>query len=687
MSIFNIYSGCNALTKVIIDNLSSWCKISFQEDYYSNNPLYYAKHLYYSDNTEITELVIPEDVTTIGDYSFCGGSFITSVSLPNSVTYIGNRAFYECNGLSKVITKSLSSWLKIVFENEFSNPLCYAKHLYDSNGQEITELNIPENVTIINKYAFIGCENITKVTLNSNDVTSAAYDKYSNLGKMFGAGLKEVIIGDGVKSIGTYAFYSYGSPTNIANITLGDNISSIDTQSFNHSYSKIYTNKGTKTVLALWKAGYDVYDINKNFIEKPSLKKSSSTQTTLLLYLNGYYNEYTYTLNGKNYVGGVINLSGLRPNYSVDLGYLTISLDDVKYQLNYSHYFSTSPITPSVKKAASSASSLTLKGTYTKGDAEVSKMTITVNKTSKDGDSITITGLNPNTTYRATYTITVKYGDNLENTYDYTSTSDIKTEALTLTPQQPKVVSLGNVIVSAEANVDDEEKNVGFEWRRTDWTDSFQSNTGTANMVEGTMEGFIRNLNTEKLWKFRPYYLADNGTYYYGDWVGIDPTNVSYFEPTVHTYAKIEISGNTALVKGYALSGSDDVTVQGFKYWKSEGSGSNRVSSTDIPSNAKTIEASGTVMEVSLSDLDYDSSYNYVVFATTSKGTYYGEIKTFKTANAPTGIDTIKMDNASTDGVHEIARFNMQGRRIAIPEKGINIVKMSDGTTKKVLVK
>ena len=688
VSIGNLaFSGCNALTKVIIDNLSSWCKISFQEDYYSNNPLYYAKHLYYSDNTEITELVIPEDVTTIGDYSFCGGSFITSVSLPNSVTYIGNRAFYECNGLSKVITNSLSSWLKIVFENEFSNPLCYAKHLYDSNGQEITELIIPENVTIINKYAFIGCENITKVTLNSNDVTSAAYDKYSNLGKMFGAGLKEVIIGDGVKSIGTYAFYSYGSPTNIANITLGDNISSIDTQSFNHSYSKIYTNKGTKTVLALWKAGYNVYDINKNFIEKPSLKKSSSTQTTLTLYLIGYYNEYTYTLNGKDYDGKPIKLTGLRPNYSAELGYLTISLDDVKYQLNYSHYFSTSPITPSVKKAAASASSLTLKGSYSKGDAEVSKMTITVNKTSKDGDSITITGLNPNTTYRATYTITVKYGDNLENTYDYTSTSDIKTEALTLTPQQPKVVSLGNVIVSAEANVDDEEKNVGFEWRRTDWSDSFLSNTGTANMVEGTMEGYIRNLNTEKLWKFRPYYLADNGTYYYGDWVGIDPTNVSYFEPTVHTYAKIEISGNTALVKGYALSGSDDVTVQGFKYWKSEGSGSNRVSSTDIPSNAKTIEASGTVMEVSLSDLDYDSSYNYVVFATTSKGTYYGEIKTFKTANAPTGIDTIKMDNASTDGVHEIARFNMQGRRIAIPEKGINIVKMSDGTTKKVLVK
>lgn len=26
--------------------------------------------------------------------------------------------------------------------------------------------------------------------------------------------------------------------------------------------------------------------------------------------------------------------------------------------------------------------------------------------------------------------------------------------------------------------------------------------------------------------------------------MGLDPTNTSYFEPTVHTYAKIEVEGN-----------------------------------------------------------------------------------------------------------------------------------------------
>ena len=201
------------------------------------------------------------------------------------------------------------------------------------------------------------------------------------------------------------------------------------------------------------------------------------------------------------------------------------------------------------------------------------------------------------------------------------------------------------------------------------------------------MEGYIRNLNTDKLWKFRPYYLADNGTYYYGEWIGLDPTNISYFEPTVHTYSQIGIEGNTASVKGYALGGSDEITVQGFMYWKNESSSSNRVPSTDVPSTATKVEVSGTIMEVNLSNLDYESSYSYVAFATTSQGTYYGEIKTFETESAPTDINGIKVDNATTVSIHEIARYNMHGRRITNEEKGINIIKMSDGTTKKVFVK
>ncbi len=80
------------------------------------------------------------------------------------------------------------------------------------------------------------------------------------------------------------------------------------------------------------------------------------------------------------------------------------------------------------------------------------------------------------------------------------------------------------------------------------------------------------------------------------------------FEPTVHTYARINIEGNTALVRGYALRGTDNVTVQGFMYWrqvneaKERGDGQHRAPA--IPKDAMTVEASGRVMEAQLTGLD-----------------------------------------------------------------------------------
>ena len=264
-----------------------------------------------------------------------------------------------------------------------------------------------------------------------------------------------------------------------------------------------------------------------------------------------------------------------------------------------------------------------------------------------------------------------------------------------MTTKDPKVISVGNVIVSAEANLSDEEENVGFEWRRTDWTSDFSSNTGAAYLFGEKMEGYIRNLNTEKLWKVRPYYLSNSGTYYYGDWKGIDPTNTSYFEPTVHTYAKIEVKGNTALIKGYALQGTDGVKVQGFKYWRrvsqapsTDGAEAKARRAPTIPSNAVTVEASGQVMTKELTNLGYDTDYTFVAFITTNKGeTFYGEEQSFTTSSDPVGIEDIEASSEEKLVSGAPRYYDLQGHQLNNPIRGINIVKMSDGTTKKIFVK
>ena len=85
------FRGCSGLKKVIVPDLAAWCSISFSN--YSSNPLYYAHRLYSDEYTKITNLVIPEGVTSIGDYSFYYCTSLTSVTIGESVTSIGTNAF------------------------------------------------------------------------------------------------------------------------------------------------------------------------------------------------------------------------------------------------------------------------------------------------------------------------------------------------------------------------------------------------------------------------------------------------------------------------------------------------------------------------------------------------------------------------------------------------------------------
>ena len=308
---------------------------------------------------------------------------------------------------------------------------------------------------------------------------------------------------------------------------------------------------------------------------------------------------------------------------------------------------------------------------------------IVSSKITVDGEEITneFSGLEPDENVDLVMSIT--YRDVNKKSYTLNLKRTLQKGTVTLTTLQPRVASPGNVIVAAESNIDDEETNVGFEWRRTDWTDDFNSNSGTAYLYEGVMEGYIRNLNTEKLWKVRPYYESASGKRYYGEWVGLDPTNTSYFEPTVHTYATVGVSGNEAEVKGYVMRGSDNTVQQGFKYWP-QAAGARGAAGVNVPGDAQTVTATGNVMTATLKGLQYNTEYCIVAFATTSEGeTFYGELQQFQT-----GIDTAGIESAgATATATETARYDLRGHRLSSPQRGVNIIRMSDGTVRKVVVK
>ena len=189
------FSGCGGLTRVSIGDIATWCAIDFDDA--EANPLRYAHNLYLNGES-VTELVIPNNVTSIGDYALEGCSGLTSIEIPSSVTSIGEGAFYNCSGLTR-ITFGANSQLTSIGKDAF----------YYCNG--LTKIEIPSGVTSIGDGAFYYCSGLTSVAIPSG-VTSIGEGAFYNCG-----GLTRITFGANsqLTSIGKEAFFYCSGLTSI----------------------------------------------------------------------------------------------------------------------------------------------------------------------------------------------------------------------------------------------------------------------------------------------------------------------------------------------------------------------------------------------------------------------------------------------------------------------------------------
>ena len=216
---YDAFYNCIYLTSVNISDIAAWCSIHFTG--INSNPLTYAHRLYLNDE-EITNLTIPDGVTTIGNSSFSGCTGLTSVTIPDCLTSIGNSAFIDCTGLISVKITDITSWYSIKFKDKNSNPLAYAHRLY-LNDEEITDLTIPDGVTTIENSAFIGCTSLTSVTIPKSVTSIGEYAFYGC------TGLSSFIIPNSVTTIGGYAFYDC---TGLTSVTIPNSVTTIGEYAF-----------------------------------------------------------------------------------------------------------------------------------------------------------------------------------------------------------------------------------------------------------------------------------------------------------------------------------------------------------------------------------------------------------------------------------------------------------------------
>ncbi len=177
----------------------------------------------------LSNTVIPDDVTAIGECAFLNCDAITSIAIPSSVTTIGYSAFEGCDNLSSIeisnsaisftdAFKGCSSITTIVLSGSITNIVDDAF----KNCENLNSVVIPNSVTSIGNYAFAGCIGLTSITI-PNSVTSIGYDAFKNC-----ENLNSVAIPNSVTSIGRGAF----SGTGLTSITIPSGITTINPEVF-----------------------------------------------------------------------------------------------------------------------------------------------------------------------------------------------------------------------------------------------------------------------------------------------------------------------------------------------------------------------------------------------------------------------------------------------------------------------
>lgn len=245
----------SAVTEYIPTPDDSFASGEFEIDIYDGK----ATINYYKGNS--TTLEIPSEidgypVNAIGEAAFYFCSSITEVTIPDSVTTVGDNAFGFCQNLEKInVSKNnptLCSDGGILFSKDKSVLIAYPCGKSDTSYEipgtvtaigsafdgcsSLEEITIPSSVTAIGDRAFYYCDNLSEIRIPGS-VTTIGENAFG-----YCESLERIVISDSVTSIGENAFYNC---INLTEIDIPNSVDSIGNHAFADCFklSAIYVSK------------------------------------------------------------------------------------------------------------------------------------------------------------------------------------------------------------------------------------------------------------------------------------------------------------------------------------------------------------------------------------------------------------------------------------------------------------
>ena len=235
--IYSAFFDCVSLTEVIIpDSVTSIGRSAFE------------------NCTALTDISIPDSVTYIGDSAFENCTALTDISIPDGVTEIGYSAFENCTALAEIaIPDSIENigyhafegtvWMKAKLAE---SPLVIASHILIDGTTCSGSVMIPDDVTEIEFKAFENCTALTEITIPGSvkNIGSDAFLECSNLEKVnlseglsyIGeeafrdcTALKEIIFPESTEEI---SYNSFRGCTNLETVVIPENVATIEGSAF-----------------------------------------------------------------------------------------------------------------------------------------------------------------------------------------------------------------------------------------------------------------------------------------------------------------------------------------------------------------------------------------------------------------------------------------------------------------------